>query len=259
MQDVCDAILRAQGVKNVNVRRNISLVGQSGCKHQIDIYWEFMIDEEKYRVAIECKAFNKKVGIGSVRNFHAALKDIGNINGIFATLVGYQAGAKKYGAHYNISLKELRKPNDTDWKNRLRDANVNIEITTPYIDDFLPILTEDFVSKNLDKGSFSGEISSNDVIIFDKIREPLYTASQLSKKLPTDGAPFEGHEFTFEFPGHYFKVGDAFLEIDALKIKYSTRVQMDNFKIYGDDLIKSIIKDALSESCAFVSVLGDLR
>lgn len=94
------------------VQHNIKLKGRSGCEHQIDVYWEYIKDGITHRVAIECKNYKNSISISKVRDFFGVLNDIGNIQGIMVTKVGYQKGAKLFAKEYDISLKELRSPNE---------------------------------------------------------------------------------------------------------------------------------------------------
>lgn len=94
------------------VQHNIKLKGRSGCEHQIDVYWEYKKDGIEHRVAIECKNYKNSISISKVRDFFGVLNDIGNIQGIMVTKVGYQKGAKQFAKEYDISLKELRSPNE---------------------------------------------------------------------------------------------------------------------------------------------------
>lgn len=94
------------------VQHNIKLRGRSGCEHQIDVYWEYKKEGITHRLAIECKNYKNSISISKVRDFFGVLNDIGNIQGIMVTKVGYQKGAKQYAKEYDISLKELRSPNE---------------------------------------------------------------------------------------------------------------------------------------------------
>ena len=111
-QEVYQQLLRCQYPNIANVQHNIRLEGRSGCKHQIDVYWEYEKDGARHRVAIECKNYKNSISISKVRDFFGVLNDIGNIQGIMVTKVGYQKGAKQFAEEYDISLKELRSPNE---------------------------------------------------------------------------------------------------------------------------------------------------
>ena len=97
-------------VKTIKLQHNVKLLGNSGTRHQIDVYWEYEKDGQLHKVAIECKNYSKNVPIGKVRDFYGVIDDIDDLQGIMITRKGFQDGAKKYAASKNIHLKELRAP-----------------------------------------------------------------------------------------------------------------------------------------------------
>lgn len=48
---------------------NVKLIGKSGQKHQIDVYWEYQYDNTIFKITIECKNYNHTVSICKVRDF----------------------------------------------------------------------------------------------------------------------------------------------------------------------------------------------
>ena len=111
-QEIYNEILKNLYVKNIEVRHNVKLMGKSGQKHQIDVYWEYQYDNTTFKIAIECKNYNHTVSIGKVRDFFGVLYDLGDVKGIMVTRKGYQEGAKKFGEHYGIDLMKLREPEE---------------------------------------------------------------------------------------------------------------------------------------------------
>jgi Restriction endonuclease len=63
--------------ENIEVEHNISILGRSGAKHQIDVYYEFERASVKHRVAIECKNENRAVHKGEVQEFHSKIGSSG--------------------------------------------------------------------------------------------------------------------------------------------------------------------------------------
>lgn len=115
-KEIYENILAEEGMGTIIVQHNVSIRGaQTSQKHQLDVYWEVEIAGVTHRVAIECKNYSKKVSLGNVRSFAAALDDIGNIQGIFITKIGYQSGAKTYGLSKGLQLKCLREPKQEDF------------------------------------------------------------------------------------------------------------------------------------------------
>ena len=110
-QEIYQELVNADVVKSTKVKHNIKILGKSGQKHQIDVYWEYEKAGVLHKVAVECKNYNKPIPISKVRDFYGVLSDLDNVSGIMVTKIGYQEGAKKIGSHYGISLKELRTPN----------------------------------------------------------------------------------------------------------------------------------------------------
>ena len=111
-QEIYNEILKNLYVKNIEVMHNVKLIGKSGQKHQIDVYWEYQYDNTIFKIAIECKNYNHTVSIGKVRDFFGVLYDLEDVKGIMVTKKGYQEGAKKFGEHYGIDLMELREPEE---------------------------------------------------------------------------------------------------------------------------------------------------
>lgn len=125
-KEVYRGLSAVEGIKTTSLQHNIRLTGKSGCKHQIDVYWEYEIDGSSHRVAIECKNYGSSVSIGKVRDFYSVLSDLEDVAGIMVTKVGYQSGAKKFAAHNGINLKELRTPNESDGFIGELEININM-------------------------------------------------------------------------------------------------------------------------------------
>ena len=48
-QEIYNEILKNLYVKNIEVMHNVKLIGKSGQKHQIDVYWEYKIAGVQYK------------------------------------------------------------------------------------------------------------------------------------------------------------------------------------------------------------------
>ena len=93
--------------EGVVVSSNTILVGKSGAKHEVDVYYQFEISGVTHKVAFECKFKSRRVQKSDVIDFHGKLQDVGNIQGLFVSKSGYQKGAKDYAEHYGIQLLTL--------------------------------------------------------------------------------------------------------------------------------------------------------
>lgn len=125
-QSIYQAILQNEECNNIQVKHNVEITGRSGVSHQIDVLWCFRQAGIEHTVLIECKNYASNITLEKVRNFFGVLNDIGNARGIIVTKTGYQSGAAEFANYYGISLKILRKPNDNDWKGRIKDIHINI-------------------------------------------------------------------------------------------------------------------------------------
>ncbi|MDF2883799.1 MAG: hypothetical protein K0R54_4363 [Clostridiaceae bacterium] len=96
--------LSSYSKNDIKVERNIKLVGKSGCEHQIDVYYEFLVNGITHKVVIECKDHKKKVEKMLIQAFESTLNDIGGCNGIFASRNGFQKGALDYAKFARIEL-----------------------------------------------------------------------------------------------------------------------------------------------------------
>lgn len=254
VQSVYQALLAAQGVDTLDVQNNINLRGNSGCEHQIDVYWEFRLAGQLYRTAIECKSFNKSVNVGRVRDFYGVLVDVPGLIGVFATQIGYQSGAKLFADHCGISLKEVREPTDEDWAGRVRKIHFNAHLVMPRITAFEPRPSRAFLDTLApdEMLEVNSGFSSHDPIIFDATGAPVTSYEQLRSSLPNETIAATGLRHFASFPSHIFRTDDIEYEIDGIEIEYDVSVDTSESVIDGDAFAKAIIKDVASGELTFV-------
>lgn len=257
-QEVYQELVAADVVKTTNVQHNVKLRGKSGREHQIDVYWEYEIAGVIHRVAIECKNYKRKVPIGAVRDFYGVLGDLNNVAGIMVTIIGYQEGAKEFAAHYGISLKELRRPNQDEGIIGTVETNIYIaKRQCLYLVDENWAASKGFDIQKykafLDNFSLSNnnrwaksshiplETTSRRIVNGDG--ELITTLDALEKELP-------------ETPEHYFysyPLDNAFintrwgrLKINEVKYVYENEQQTTRISIDACELIKAILKDTIN-------------
>ena len=71
-QEVYQELVNADVAKSTEVRHDIKILGKSGQKHQIDVYWEYEIAGVLHKVAIECKNlcnFGKLLLVPYIKDF----------------------------------------------------------------------------------------------------------------------------------------------------------------------------------------------
>jgi hypothetical protein len=254
VQGIYQAVLKAQGVENITVQHNIELEGKSGCSHQIDVYWEFRLAGQTYKTAIECKAFDQNVPIGKIRDFYGVLLGVPNLNGVFATLVGYQSGARCYAKHYGISLQEVRVPNDSDWQGLIKDIHINIIVVSTRITNFAPRISQTFTA-TLPPGTtmqFQWKGMSNEPCIFDRSGAVKISYEDIRQGLPSGGSTVVNETHFVSLPDHIVRVDGTDLPIDGVDITVSS-------SILGQELVSAVIKDVESGAVQFVDKAGTIR
>lgn len=260
VQTVYQMVIDAEGVDNISVGHNTQLTGKSGCEHQIDVYWEFRVAGQTYRTAIECKAFNERVSIGRVRDFYGVLVDIPGLSGIFATLVGYQSGARRYADHYGISLKELRSPNETDWRGRVKTIVITFHIVVPEITKFAPQISRSFLDAMSPDEEIRISINTHEKIIFGPPGSASsYSYEDLRQMLPHGHETEHGLTHKLLLPDHIWKVNGRELPIDGVDFVYDVNIEEETKTLDGGALAKAIIKDAISGELKFVDTSGNVK
>lgn len=266
-QQVYRELSTAEGIKTEVLKHNIRLTGKSGCKHQIDVYWEYEIAGVSYKVAIECKNYTSSVSIGKVRDFYGVLSDLENVAGIMVTKMGYQAGAKKYAAHNGINLKELRTPNESDGFIGELEININVKSRSRLFlvdDDWAKAHGFDFSNyRNFlasfmqdDKWLTADHISLEtipDGKILNKNREAISTFEELENELPPEGTVSE-HVFSFE--DAYVVTIWGSVKINEVKYLYKKDKQKTVFGLHAVDFVKAILKDALNGEIKLLGKYG---
>jgi len=88
--------------EGIVVALRASLIGRTGTRHEMDVYYCFERAGVRHQVGIECKDLKKAASLKEVRDFDSKLRDIGNIVGIFVSRNGLQRGAQKFANEQRI-------------------------------------------------------------------------------------------------------------------------------------------------------------
>jgi len=98
--------------------------------HQIDIVVQK--GKTKKRILIECKDYNKKIGIGIIRDFFGAVNQIQPDESYVVTTVGFTKGAVDFACDEGIKLHVLRDISERDLNKRI--LKINFDIIIPSYD-----------------------------------------------------------------------------------------------------------------------------
>jgi hypothetical protein len=189
------------------------------------------------------------------------LLDVPNLNGVFATLVGYQSGARCYAKHYGISLQEVRAPEDSDWQGLIKGIHLNIIAVSTRITQFAPRVSQSFRS-TLAPGQtmqFQWKGMSNEPFIFDPSGAIRISFEDIRRGLPSGGSTVKNQSHFVALPDHILKVDAKDLPIDGVDITYDIDVSTISTSILGQELVKAVVKDVESGAPQFVDKTGAIR
>ena len=266
-QEIYQELVNADVLKTTDVQHNVKLKGRSGQEHQIDVYWEYEIAGTKQKVAIECKNYNKTVGIAKVRDFYGVLHDLNNVAGIMVTKVGYQKGAKEYASEYGISLKELRTPNSGEAI--IGEVEMNFDISVRrclFLVDADYAETDKFsVTKYkhfLDWMSLNNELSWINAThiplelinrnIINSNGTTITTLEKIEEELPKDS----DSDIVFKYEDAYVNTRWGKIKINEIKYEYEYKNEKKIIAIDAQDFVKAILKDALNGEIKLIANKG---
>ncbi|MEP7376819.1 MAG: restriction endonuclease [Chitinophagaceae bacterium] len=266
-KEIYESLFRADGIENIDIQHNIKLAGRSGCMHQIDVYWEFKLAGETHRVALECKNYNKEVSIAKVRDFFGVLYDVGNIKGIFVSKKGFQSGVKLFADYYAISLKEVRFPEEEDWKGRLKTLHLNIHIMPRkikgiYIEPDIDWLIENKMIDSIndkEKITFPKNQLNSEVFVYNEGGSKIHSIIELQEKLPHEYKEGKDLQHAFSFDNAYVESDLGRIKIKFVGFVYDIENVSSELILEAEETVKAIIKDVKSGEIQFVNTDGSVR
>jgi hypothetical protein len=108
---------------------DLRLRGSSGVRHQIDV----TAGPDNKRLLVECKQYDKKIGLGIVRDFFGVVEDLKPDQAFVVTTVGFTRDAIRYADAKGIRLAILRRAQPTDLEGRVQRVHVTLEMTGLHI------------------------------------------------------------------------------------------------------------------------------
>ena len=101
--------------------------GRSGSWYQIDVLTKQSNGLQTVRTAIECKYWQRRVTRNVVSNLITTIEDTNIEKGVIVSKEGFTTGAIALAKQKNISLVEMREPNDADWEGKIKTIHINVE------------------------------------------------------------------------------------------------------------------------------------
>ncbi|MCC7305621.1 MAG: restriction endonuclease [Alphaproteobacteria bacterium] len=99
------------------VTHNEKIKGKSGAQNQVDVCLRGHIAQYPFFCIIECKDWQEKVGIETIRGFKTKIFDVGAHRGVMVSRKGFTSEASILAKSEDIILYTLVDANSEDWKN----------------------------------------------------------------------------------------------------------------------------------------------
>lgn len=256
-QRVFQAILDQESeVETTTVEHDVTLPGITAKSHQVDVLWRFKRGGIGHMVVVQCKDHDAKVKQGELLTFKAVLDDIaGQPRGVFVSRMGFQSGARDYAGAHGITLYELRKPLERDWKGRIRNIETQFWLSVPSFRNLFLKLDEPWFRAQLEAKSLPAQTvlpsftSSGDDAFEDETGAVVATLHKLANKLASDATPdWSTRSYAFSSPTFFRSLDVNFARIKVtgfdLDVKKS-RSKGPLVSIRGDDIVSCILVDVL--------------
>lgn len=143
VRDIYENIQRLRGLRNICVLHDQDIPGktidESGepLKHQIDVYWEFVLEGQQHCCIIQAKDWSNSVSLGAVLTLKAVRDDmVKPCKAIMVTKKGYQKSALAYAKAHGIEIVVLRPPKKEEVENRIEHIQINFTAFMPSFSEF---------------------------------------------------------------------------------------------------------------------------
>lgn len=100
---------------NLKVEHDVTLIGKSGARRQIDVLITQETKLHKYMTLVECKRWKEKIDRSIIDILYASIEDLNASKGVIFTTSGYEAGAEKYASSKNIDIFVVRELTGEEW------------------------------------------------------------------------------------------------------------------------------------------------
>lgn len=243
-------IINQNSVRTIDVKHDVILQGKT-TSHQIDVYWEFNLGGIVYRTVIQAKDWKNKVPQKEMLAFKSILEDLPTgTKGIYVAKSGYQMGAKTVAEANGIAIYELREPNDQDWKGRVKDIDIQLEIRCPIYNELKLNLDQKWIEDNvaLEKDIERRHAFKSDTIVKNGQGDSICKISDIIMQL------VEKSGDTVTTQKHSFDE-DAFIEFNGVCIKvlsisgeFGYSYSKETIHIDGGSLVGLILKDIVNNT-----------
>ena len=239
---IYETLGKDSGVRIICHGKDCKVTGKSKVDHQIDVLTQHSDGLHNYKTAIECKYWDKSINKDIVMKVAEIVEDAGLNKGIIVSKNGFTPDATNYAEYRNIGLVELRELRDEDWKGRIRNISINLNLVLP------ELLSIEFLTNPSIKNDFQ---TGRTRLEFLKIKkengelEPIENYFEEFGKELSQKNEDETYEKKIQFgkPTEIInELSNQIALVDGFKLSGILRIAQHNFEIKGEDHIWLIMK-----------------
>lgn len=255
---IYETLGQASGVKIEGYGNNCKVIGKSSVEHQIDVLTSHSDGLHIYKTIVECKYWDKNVNKDIIMKVAEIVEDTGLNKGVIVSKNGFTPDAISFAKYKNVGLVELREPEDEDWKGRIKDIHVEINILYPQLNVFELLIKKDTTPK-LKLGSTRAE--------FLDIKYPNGTIESVEKYIKEFDDELckkeenEDYDKIFNFENGtviIYKPTNEETEIDGLKIRGTLKTVKRIIEIKGEEHVFMIMKSIFEEKSFTIMRDGEI-
>lgn len=244
---IYETLGETSGVKIECFGNDCKITGKSNVIHQIDVLTSHSDGLHTYKTIVECKYWDKNINKDIVMKVAEIVEDAGISKGVIVSKNGFTPDAITYAKYRNIGLIELREPTEEDWKGRIKNIEIQMNMLLPQISGF-EILLDKETKSNLQPGSTrvefldlkmpSGEIENIEKYILDFNSE---VCKKEEKELFEKIYKFDKGTFIVYNPTN------EETEITGIKLTGFLNIAKNTININGEDHIFMIMKSIFED------------
>ena len=97
-----------KGYSNIEIKRNVFLVGKSKARHEIDVLITYELFNKNRYILIECKNYSRRaVQKEDISALYSKLMDIPFSSGVIYSMSGFCKGALDFADYYGIEMVDI--------------------------------------------------------------------------------------------------------------------------------------------------------
>ena len=154
VKDIYQQLGKLAGVRIECWGSSCKVRGKSGVYHNVDVLTSHSDGIHTYKTAIECKHWNEKISKDPVTKLSVILDETNIEKGVLVSKVGFTRDAQQLAKFKNISLVQLREPEDSDWEGFIREISIEVNLIVDEIYDYKAICS------NIDESHKNSFLSS---------------------------------------------------------------------------------------------------